>query len=128
MPQTIKKRKNTSKGGKNITCKRRRVRISANGSYNKSDMKHNKKCERKHKEKKTRRGGKRKTRKRKGGNDEERKKQVEELMKQWKPVKGKGSLPDTAANLTAKQTVELEKKERKNANYRSGFVARRKRG
>jgi hypothetical protein len=57
-------------------------------------------------------GGKRKTRKRKGGNDEERKKQVEELIKQWKPVKGKGSLPDTAANLTAKQTVELEKKER----------------
>lgn len=52
MPRTTKKRKNTSKGGKNTTCKRRRVRISANGSYNKSDMKHNKKCERKHNQKK----------------------------------------------------------------------------
>jgi len=98
------KKKNTGKRGKKSTCKRRRVRISANGSYNKSDMKHNKDCERKHKQKKTR--------KRRGGNDDERKKEVEELMKKWKPVKGKGTLPETAANLTAKQTVELEKKER----------------
>lgn len=33
---------------KKNTCKRRRVRISANGSYNKDDMEHNKKCEQKH--------------------------------------------------------------------------------
>ena len=128
MPGYIKKKKNTRKGGKKNTCKRRRVRISENGSYNQSDMKHNKDCERKHKQKKIRRSRMRKTRKSQGGNDEERKKQVEELMKQWKPVKGKGSLPDTAANLTAKHTVELEKKEREERNYRSGFVARRKRG
>ena len=45
MPPTIKR------GGKSMkkkTCKRRRVRISANGSHNESDMKHNKDCERKH--------------------------------------------------------------------------------
>lgn len=44
MPGYIKK------GGKTVknknTCKRRRVRISANGSYNKSDIIHNKECER----------------------------------------------------------------------------------
>ena len=33
---------------KKKTCKRRRVRISANGSYNKDDIEHNKKCEQKH--------------------------------------------------------------------------------
>jgi hypothetical protein len=104
MPQTIKKRKNTSKGEKNTTCKRRRVRISANGSYNKSDMKHNKKCERKHKQKKTRR--------RRGGNpDEERAKQVAELMKQWKPVEGKGPLPDIPARKIATDVKETEAKE-----------------
>jgi len=59
------------------------------------------------------RGGGRKTRKLRGGNpDEERKKQVEELMKKWQPVEGKGPLPETAANLTAKKTVELEKAQR----------------
>jgi len=33
-------------------------------------------------------------------------------MKQWQPVEGKGSLPETAAILTAKKTVELEKAQR----------------
>ena len=59
------------------------------------------------------RGGGRKTRKLRGGNpDEEREKQVEEVMKEWQSVEGKGPLPETAANLIAKQTAELEKKER----------------
>ena len=62
-------------------------------------------------------GGKRKTRKRRGGNDEERKKVVEELLKRWQPVKGKGSLPETAANLAAKKTVSMEEEERRKAEY-----------
>jgi hypothetical protein len=67
-------------------------------------MKHNKKCERKNKEKSTR--------KRRGGNpDEERAKQVAELMKQWKPVKGKGSLPDIPARKIATVVKETESKE-----------------
>jgi hypothetical protein len=63
------------------------------------------------------RGGKRKTRKGRGGNDEERKKVVEELLKRWQPVKGKGSLPETAANLAAKKTVSMEEEERRKAEY-----------
>ena len=47
MPRYIKKAGKSIKK-KNTTCKRRRVRISADGSYNESDMKHNKHCERKH--------------------------------------------------------------------------------
>lgn len=36
-------------GGKNKnTCKRRRVRINSDGSYNQDDISHNKKCEEKH--------------------------------------------------------------------------------
>ena len=65
MPPTIK-RGGKSMKKKNTTCKRRRVRISANGSYNKADMKHNKDCERKHMAKKTV-----KNRKFKGGFDPE---------------------------------------------------------
>ena len=73
---------------------------------------------------KKRKGGKKgssrslkKTRKRRGGNDEERKKVVEELLKRWQPVKGKGPLPETAANLAAKKTVSMEEEERRKAEY-----------
>ena len=57
-------------------------------------------------------GGTNKTRRRRGGNpDEERKKQVMELMKQWKPVEGKGSLPDIPAEKIATEVKETESKE-----------------
>lgn len=90
-------KKNIRKGGESIkeknTCKRRRVRISASGSYNKDDMEHNKKCEQKHmaktvknrnlkvsKKKATtkRKGGTKKTRKG-GGRDES----VQQAMSDW---------------------------------------------
>ena len=53
MPSTKKQiRKRNYKAGKSKskkgTCKRRRVRINSDGSYNKNDMDHNKKCEQKH--------------------------------------------------------------------------------
>ena len=56
--------------------------------------------------------GTKKTRKRRGGNpDEERAKQVAELMKQWKPVEGKGPLPDIPARKIATDVKEREAKE-----------------
>ena len=59
-----------------------------------------------------RKGGNKKTKRRRGGNpDEERAKQVAELMKQWKPVEGKGPLPDIPARKIATDVKEREAKE-----------------
>ena len=82
--------RNKKQGGKN--------NIKCNGSKKKSTTK--------------RKSGNKKTRRRRGGNpDEERKKQIMELMKQWKPVKGKGSLPDIPARKIATNVKETEAKE-----------------
>jgi hypothetical protein len=54
-------------------------------------------------------GRKRKTRKRKAGMD--RKEEVKSVLKEWKPVEGKGSLPDIPADKIATEVKETEYKE-----------------
>ena len=146
MPQIIKrgeksmKKKNTDKRGKKSTCKRRRVRISADGSYNESDMKHNKDCERKHmakivtkpsvirskkqggknntkgragKKKSTTKpnGGTKKTR-RGGGRDES----VQQAMSDWQPVSDRTLPPHVLRNITD------HLQEQEEADPRYGFI------